>query len=38
LSSKLLSVVLMKNPVYHAKPIGLTIPDSILVLVDEVIE
>jgi hypothetical protein len=38
LSSKLLSVVLMKDSVYHAKAIGLTIPDSILVLADEVIE
>jgi hypothetical protein len=38
LSSKLLSVVLMKDSVYHAKAIGLTIPDSMLVLADEVID
>ncbi len=38
LSSKLLSVVLMKDSVHHAKAIGLTIPDSILVLADEVID
>jgi hypothetical protein len=37
LSSKLLSVVLMDS-VYHAKAIGLTIPDSILVLAHEVID
>jgi hypothetical protein len=28
----------MKDSVYHAKAIGLTIPDSILVLADEVID
>jgi hypothetical protein len=38
LSSKLLSVVLMKDSVYRAKAIGLTIPDSMLVLADEVID
>jgi len=28
----------MKDSVHHAKAIGLTIPDSILVLADEVID
>src|SRR5262249_34880640 len=35
LSSKLLSVVLMKDSVYHAKAIGLAIPESFLLRADE---